>query len=202
MTSKQLNIVLAIIIVVLLGVIGFMLLRDGDETNTFSQQESTQPETNTGTPSEMAIGIPPVSTSTGSRPEEVTMKTYQSPEYGFELKMPVDTKIEVFDHDKYPVVNFSGPSGKFNVNLRRGDTVSLDNYFYLDFPLSGKATLDGQTAGIYKAPEGYCDGPGCGDPFIAYAAKHGDAYYNVVFLGDTQLNTTEKSILASFKFIK
>lgn len=129
-------------------------------------------------------------------------KTYTSLEYDFEVKIPSDTTVTVHPHETSPTVNFTYGSGKFDVRLRRGDMVTLDKYFYLDFTQSGKSTLAGQEAVIFKAPKGYCDGPGCSDPFITYSTKQGNSFYNVVFYGDTELNTTEQTILASFKFIK
>jgi hypothetical protein len=99
-------------------------------------------------------------------------------------------------------VVFKGDKGSIDVVLKDGKSRTLDKYFYLDFLPSATSTLGTEDALVFKAPKGYCDGPGCGDSFVAYSAKHNDDFYNLVFYGDTELNQIEQAILSSFKFIE
>jgi len=76
----------------------------------------------------------------------------------------------------------------------------LSTYHFLDGKAEATSTLGDQEALVFKS-DGYCDGPGCGDPYIAYATKNGTDFYNVVMYGDKELDTTEQDIVASFKFV-
>lgn len=135
--------------------------------------------------------------------ETANWKTYQNKDLGFELKMPSYVSVDKEFNDQYNrLVIFKSEKGNFEVRLREGKTTSLDKYYYLDFPVSFRSTLGGKEALVFEAPNGYCDGPGCSDPFIAYSTKNGDDFYNLVFGGDVELSETEKSILSSFKFTK
>jgi len=130
-------------------------------------------------------------------------KTYQNSALGFELKVPSYVSVDKEFNDQYNrLVIFKSDKENFEVRLREGKTTSLNQYYYLDFPVSSKSTLDGKEALVFEAPNGYCDGPGCGSPFIAYSTKYGDDFYNLVFSGDVKMSDTEKSILSSFKFTK
>jgi type II secretory pathway pseudopilin PulG len=130
-------------------------------------------------------------------------KTYQNKELGFELKMPSYVLVDKESNDsRNRFVVFKGEKENFDVNLQERKNTSLDQYYYLDFIASSKSILGGKEALVVEAPNGYCDVPGCGDPFIAYSTKNGDDFYNLVFGGDVELSNTEKLILSSFRFIK
>ncbi|MBU2010369.1 MAG: hypothetical protein ABIJ80_02770 [Patescibacteria group bacterium] len=135
--------------------------------------------------------------------ETANWKTYQNNELGFELKMPAYVSVDKEFNDQYNrLVIFKSNKENFEVRLREGKTTSMNQYYYLDFPVSSRSTLGGQEALVFEAPNGYCDGPGCGDLFVAYSTKNGDDFYNLVFSGDVKMSDTEKSILSSFKFTK
>jgi hypothetical protein len=78
MNSKQLSIALAVIVVILLAVAGYVALRDNSQTDTSSQQNATLPKPTNNNP---------VSTN-----ETANWKTYTS--NGFEFSYPPDFKGE------------------------------------------------------------------------------------------------------------
>ena len=80
------------------------------------------------------------------------------------------------------LVMFKGGKEKFSVKLKEGSFSSFENYLYLDFLPSSSSTLAGEKAWVFQAPKGYCDGPECTDPFIVYAAKHKNDFYNLVLI--------------------
>jgi len=135
--------------------------------------------------------------------ETVNWKTYQNSALGFELKVPAYVSVDKEFNDQYNrLVIFKSDKENFEVRLREGKTTSLNQYYYLDFPVSSRSKLGEQEALVFEAPNGYCDGPGCSAPFVAYSTKYGDDFYNLVFSGDVKMSDTEKSILSSFKFTK
>lgn len=151
------------------------------------------------------IATTPEETQAPTQPavETASWKTYQNSALGFELRLPAYVVVDKEFNDQYNrLVIFKSDKENFEVRLREGKTTSLNQYYYLDFPVSSKSTLGGQEALVFEAPNGYCDGPGCSDPFISYSTKKGDDFYNLVFSGDVKMSDTEKSILSSFKFIK
>lgn len=142
-----------------------------------------------------------VSTTTSTGTPTDTWETYISKEFGFEMKIPTDASVSMDLNDQYNrLVSFKSATENFEVRLKKDKETALNDFNYLDFPIVGKSTLAGNEAVIFKAQNGYCDGPGCTPPFISYATKHGDDFYIFTFSGHAELNDTEKSIVASFKF--
>ncbi len=130
-------------------------------------------------------------------------KLYKNQELGFSLEMPPDISVEKeLNSRNNRLVIFKGTSYVFEVRLKEGQGTTLNNYLYLDFLPSGSAALGGQEAKVFKAPNGYCDGPSCGDPFVVYSTKLNKDFYNLVFYGDTALNQVEEKVFSSFKFIQ
>lgn len=160
--------------------------------------------TNLQKPTQPIVIVPEgTQTPTQSVDETENWETYQNSALGFELKMPAYVSVDKEFNDQYNrLVIFKSDKENFEVRLREGKATSLSQYHYLDFPVSSRSTLGGQEALVFEAPNGYCDGPKCSDPFVAYSTKYGDDFYNLVFIGDVKMSDTEKSILSSFKFIK
>jgi|SRR3989344_5545792 len=151
--------------------------------------------------------------ATATSTEEIDMSdwlTYRNEEYGFEVKYPSGVDPKVYEHPYRPSITFkkddiqlyfevaiSKPYAQEEANYYK----DINNYNFLDLPQIGKGILGGQEAVFFEAPNGYCDGPGCGYPFVAYSTQKNNNYYNLVFYYDTKLNPTEELILFSFKFL-
>jgi hypothetical protein len=141
----------------------------------------------------------PVPTTSGTVPAE--WSRYGNSALGFELWLPPGAQVwREFNDQHNRLVYFKSADLYFEVRLKDGTGVPLDQHFYLDLTPSGGSLLDGRPALVFKAPHGYCDGPSCGAPFLAYAAKNGETFYDVVFHGDTELDLVEEQVLASFRF--
>jgi hypothetical protein len=125
---------------------------------------------------------------------------YQNNELSFSIKIPPYVSVDTLVKDKQLVI-FKSDKENFDVRFHEDKTTTLDRYYYLDLPVSSHAILGGKEALIFKAEKGYCDGPDCSSPFIAYATKVGDNFYTLIFNGDTTMNEVEKTILSSFEFI-
>lgn len=176
MNQKTLNIICGIVIVVLIGIVVY-----------FTAEKKLELIAQRPTPADPTAN----------------WKMYQNTELGFELKTPSYVSVDkIFNGQYNRLVIFKSDKENFEVRLKQGKSTSLNQYYYLDFPVSSRSILDEKEALVFEAPNNYCDGPSCGDPFIAYSTKNNDDFYNLVFYGDTKLTDTEKFILASFKFTK
>jgi hypothetical protein len=148
--------------------------------------------------------LTPVVTQPIAKPVDQTTnwKTYTNKELGFTLKMPADVSVDkVFNDKDNRLVLFKSAKENFEVRIIRDNLATMDEYYYLGFPISYKSSLGGQVANVYEAPQGYCDGPGCSSSFIAYSTQRGDDFYSLVFKDIKTINATEKNIISSFEFI-
>ena len=128
--------------------------------------------------------------------------TYRDEALGFEIEIPGNMMLSQHLNDEINrVADFKNEERLFAVSLKDMDGRTLEDYFYLDFPIDSMGELDGKPAAIFKAPNGYCDGPDCGSPFITYAAEHNGDIYNISFYGNTELDEVELRVLSSFKFL-
>lgn len=130
-------------------------------------------------------------------------KTYENLSLGFRIKYPALTVIEKeIDDNNSRFVAFSGHDLKFEIMLRSNPgTITLDNYFYMDSPVSRKITFLGKSANVYELSNGYCDGPGCNYPLITIVIENNFELFHISFIGDTELSKLEEQILGTFEFI-
>lgn len=157
--------------------------------------------------------LKPVSTSaptTGTIPPTtitpdlvVSWETYNSPEFGFSIDYSQNLQVQDYLNDQYNrTVSFKGTDLYFSVTLRKADSnFNLDKYYFMDSPIARTTVLSGQKANIYEMPNGYCDGPGCSQPYIAIVTEHNSDVYSISFFGDSKLSSLESQILSTFKFI-
>lgn len=157
--------------------------------------------------------LKPVSTSTpttGTIPPTtitpdpvVSWETYNSPEFGFSIDYPQNLQVQDYLNDQYNrTVSFKGTDLYFSVTLRKADSnFNLDKYYFMDSLIARTTVLSGQKANIYEMPNGYCDGPGCSQPYIAIVTEHNGDVYSVSFFGDSKLSSLESQILSSFRFM-
>ena len=131
-------------------------------------------------------------------------KTYTNSSLGFELKYPPSIQIESESNDQYnKAVIFKGGNVHFEVMLRKNSgNITLDNYYFMDAPISRKTTLAGLLANIYEVPNGYCDGPSCSEPYAAIVTEKDLDLYHISFFGDIQFSEVENQILSTFKFLE
>ena len=130
-------------------------------------------------------------------------KTYNSVEFGFSINYPEDLLVKNFINDQYNrTVSFVGSGVNLSISLRKSDSnFNLDKYYFMDSPITRTTTLFGQKANVYEMPNGYCDGPGCSQPYIAVVTEHNGDIYSLSFSGDSKLSSLESQILSTFKFI-
>ncbi len=132
-----------------------------------------------------------------------TSELYQNNEYGFAISLPDKiSKKESSANKKRPTITFKNTNLNFDVRLYIDLNKDLNNFHWRDKEADSKGLLAGNEANIYKAPNGYCDGPGCSFPYIAYATKYDGNFYILSFYGDAELSEEEKRILESFNFVK
>lgn len=152
-----------------------------------------------------SVAIPtPVVTSTPTSTPDVTAnwKIYRSESLGFEIKYPsVISMGEEFNDQNNRGVELKSEETNIWIDLEKAGDTELKNYYYLDNPIKSTAQMGGQTANVYESETGYCDGPVCSKPFIAYVTRKGSDFYIVEFQGDVELSGLENQILSTFKFL-
>lgn len=137
-----------------------------------------------------------------AEPAAAQTEIYSNEELGFSLEIPAGTTSTPIIDEVNRLIVFENEEMNFEVRMKEG---KFENgaYTYLDFPIASETTVAGKKAVVFEAPKGYCDGPGCSDPFIAIAAeKSENEVLNVVFHGDAELSEEEKAILDSLKFLE
>lgn len=117
-------------------------------------------------------------------------------EKGYSIVVPAEYVVEdnsMFNKDEVVkiIINTSDVS----------ETYELGE-IQLDAELSGTIQLDGITANKYTSLTGYCDGPGCSDPFTLIAAIKNEKMYRISFYNDIELNSENTKILSTFKFLE
>lgn len=130
-------------------------------------------------------------------------KDYKNTALGFELKYPADVEVdkELNDQNNRLVI-FKGGELHFEIRLIKysGNTV-LDNYYYLDSPITRKIPFRGDIANVYESLHGYCDGPECTEPYVAFVIEKGSDLFHFTFFGDTIVSETENQIFSTIKFL-
>lgn len=194
MNKRQTKIILGVVIIILLGVVAYLALSDRQPpSGSTLVPEPTATITDTATPDLPA-------------PAAVDeWRAYHDAELGYELSVPADTVRDGRFISARAVFNLEVKDNQYIIRETNGQQIktliAFKDFRYLDFDQSGQTTMGERPAAVFKAPRGYCDGPGCSDPFIAYGVEAvPGTYYVLVFYGDDVLNETERHILESFRF--
>jgi hypothetical protein len=137
MTSKQLNIVLGIVVVILLGILVFVLLRNDSQKETVSQQDMLS---NNDTKPVQPINTQP--TTQAPAAEASDWRVYTNSKYGFSIEVPKDWVAK----DTTTGVTFVSPQTKLNEEKRLQDcndkddtTLCNSNGVPVDFSFSSKS---------------------------------------------------------------
>lgn len=131
--------------------------------------------------------------------------TYRNEKFGFEMQVPTDTVVkQEWNDSANKLVYLEYEKGKyFEVRLNSVNGRSLDeHFFYTNSYLSHmETTLAGQRAvtfheilhgeGGAKIPES-----------VTVATEHNGYFYDVTFFDIGELSSSEKKVLATFRFTK
>ncbi|MDZ7586751.1 MAG: hypothetical protein U0946_03260 [Patescibacteria group bacterium] len=130
------------------------------------------------------------------------MEVYQNTALGFMIRYPSGIQVIKELNDQYNrLTSFEGNNLKIEVRLRQDtNNTPLDQYYFMDAPISGQTTLGGLNANIYKFPNGYCDGSSCSQPFVAIVTKRNSDFFSLIFSGDVELSEAEKAIISTVQF--
>jgi len=179
------GVILSCLIVFGLG--GYYLGKQSSNKNLVSRANLTQ-----------TVSPTPITTADPT----TNWKIYNNKDLGFELKYPPSAQIDKELNDQYNRATiFKGGSVHFEVRLRKTGDIILDKYYFMDSSIVRKTTLDNIPANVYELPNGYCDGPSCSEPYIAFVAKYGSDLYHLSFFGDVKMSDEENQILSTFKFL-
>jgi hypothetical protein len=118
MNSKQLNIVLGIVVVILLGLVGYMTTRDNSQNDTLSQNNTAANANlingNANTTEQVNNTNTQTNKAAANTSSTTNWKTYSDTKHGFELEYPTNwtTKIENHPTSSIPLRVFVDPTGK------------------------------------------------------------------------------------------
>ncbi len=215
MNNRQTKIIFGVVIIILLGIIAYLALSDRQAPSSLT----VTPAANSTLPEDDKVVTDTAEPADIEAREEVAPKQdwllYRDANGGFEMMMPKDTVHT--GPGRYVVGSSTFASGDLKFTVDTKDHVlyeekngkmtktplAFKDFYFMDFERVREGTMAGKPAAIFEAPRGYCDGPGCSDPFIAYAIETAPAKYMIlVFYGDTKLSADEQRVLESFKLIK
>ncbi len=151
------------------------------------------------TPTPQSTTNPTINPSSAPKAE---MKDYTNTTFGFKFQLPITMTQSKELNDEYNrFVSFTDGKTDIEVSLRKAQREFDPNtYFHMDMPATDTTTLGGELAGIYEAPNGYCDGPGCSKPYVSVVTKKNSDIYALSFFGHAKLTDADKQVIKSFMF--
>jgi hypothetical protein len=196
MNSKQLSILLGIIVVILLAIIGYLVWGNNSQTDTLDQQ-NTAPNNNaiennkdTQTPAD----------------SDSNWQVYTNNALGFSVEYPNDMPVNLELNDEYNrLVKFGSSDNKFfEVRLEKDTDPDVGKlYGFLGAEVSSEdVTLGGVKGFKAVSKTGYGDAGYQGSPYVVFAARLDGNVYHLIFYGDATVSAEENKILSTFKFIK
>src|SRR3989338_9241910 len=137
--TKQVKTILAIAIIIIIAILAIAFWPKQDQPSNTNQPVTVEPDDNQpATTTEPEIITSDIDTS--------DWQTYRNEGLNFELKLPPNLLVSEELNDKYNrLVIFEDKDNKgnlFEIRLRSGKNVSLEQYSYLDFPIDSRALLD------------------------------------------------------------
>ena len=199
MNSKQLSIVLGVIVVILLAVVGYMAFSDNSQTDTLSQQ-NTAPNSNL----ENNTNAQPTNKApTPTNQTAANLKTYTNTKYGFEVKHPSqwvitsETNERVQIGDTIDTMGGDGISFEFSP-LSEKDWVNQNLQKNLDTKTQ-KITAEGikTIAGVNWSVYNYQYKTDPATPY-RWITKHN----NTLYIFSTENPNNAEKLLSTFKFTK
>jgi len=132
-------------------------------------------------------------------------KTYTNVSLGFSVQYPLNLVPTLELNDQYNRLTSFGSSKTnttFEVRLQKDTDSDLGiRYGFLGAKvISSNIKLGGIVGFQAVSTTGYCDGPGCGKPYVVFATRYGGDVYHLIFYGNTTVSTEENQILSTFKF--
>ena len=135
----------------------------------------------------------------------VNATNYENKNMEFKIIIPQNAIIEREIFDKYnKLVNIKFNNTTLDIRIKsKSNWNSLDNLNFFDQKRISKTIINWINYNIYqsKSTEWYCDWPGCTSPYINYTTELWNNFYHITFYWDNKLDSVEKNILNSIKFI-
>lgn len=160
--------------------------------NTAQSQTQTKPQNETDD-TNTSEGTEPETTNEQNQGPE--LEVYTNTDLGYRISLYPGTTTQQHQDD----VTFSGDIA-FEIR-RSGSGSDTEIELFFDGAVSDTTIVDGHTANVTVNDTGNCDGPACGNPYIAYSMLEDGYNYTIVFYGDAALSATESRVLSSFEFL-
>jgi hypothetical protein len=124
---------------------------------------------------------------------------YTSSALNFQVKV-LGSKVEAELNDSTNRLVYFAGKHNFEVRFKDAGIFTGSSEFpYLDQNPTRFSRLAGYPANVFENSVGYCDGPGCSDPYVAYIAQINNDLVHLIFYGDAKVSNEEQLIIDSFK---
>lgn len=190
MNTKNTIIIIALVLCVLvLGSLSIALWVYRTQTPTPPPYTNSQNNTGVVPSSTLDIEIIP----DGSK------KTVTLTKKNIRFYIPNEVMIDnIFDTPPNHLMSLTGKNVDTTIHYKPL-TPTNDLNVYLDTLSTSTKTIGANIVAHEFISDGYCDGPGCGLPYIAYRFEGEKFHYIIHFSGDKKINSDEQLILDSIQ---